>query len=76
MALAACGVASVDPGTLRNLLPWLSPKSDPEIVAAGQAFFDVFCPLRLECGECLASALPDRTHLLIRNGFHSDFLIK
>ena len=76
MALAACGGASVDPGTLRNLLPWLSPQSGPEIVVAGQAFFDVFRPLRLECGECLASALPGCTHLLIRNGFHSDFLIE
>lgn len=30
----------------------------------------------MEDGERLASALPGCTHLLIRNGFHSDFLIE
>lgn len=69
-------VITVDPGTLRNLLPWLSPQSDPAIVADGRAFFEVFRPLRLADGERLAAALPGCTHLLIRNGFHSDFFIE
>lgn len=69
-------VITVDPGTLRNLLPWLSPQSDPAVLAAGTAFFDAFRPLRLADGERLAAALPGCTHLLIRNGFHGDFFIE
>ena len=69
-------VITVDPGTLRNLLPWLSPQSDPAVLAAGTAFFDAFRPLRLADGDLLAAALPGCTHLLIRNGFHSDFFIE
>jgi pimeloyl-ACP methyl ester carboxylesterase len=69
-------VITVDPGTVGNLLPWLSPQSDPRIVADGLTFFDVFRPLRLADGDRLAAALPGCTHLLIRNGFHSDFFIE
>ena len=69
-------VVTVDPGTLRNLLPWLSPQSDPAVLAEGMAFFDIFRPLRLADGDSLAAALPGCTRLLIRNGFHSDFFIE
>lgn len=45
--MPAGGSSSVAPGALRNLPACLSPQSEPKIVAAGQAFFHVFRPLRL-----------------------------
>jgi pimeloyl-ACP methyl ester carboxylesterase len=69
-------VLTVDPGTLRNLLPWLSSQSDPGLLAEAQAMLDSFRPLRLADGDRLAAALPGSSHLLIRNGFHSDFFIE
>jgi pimeloyl-ACP methyl ester carboxylesterase len=69
-------VVTVDPGTVRNLLPWLSPQADPAVLAAAQALLDFFRPLRLADGERLAAALPGSSHLVIRDGFHSDFFIE
>ena len=69
-------VVTVDPGTMRNLLPWLTPQSDPAVLALGQAFLEAFRPLRLADGDRLAAALPGCTRLLIRDAFHSDFFIE
>ena len=69
-------VITVDPGTVGNLLPWLTPQADPAVLAMAQGFLDVFRPLRLADGDRLAAALPGSTHLVIRNGFHSDFFIE
>lgn len=68
-------VITVDPGTVRNLFPWLL-HADPAIQAAAQQALDLMRPLRLADGERLAAALPGSKHLLIRNGFHSDFFIE
>lgn len=68
-------VITVDPGTLRNLFPWLL-QADPATQAAAQAALDFIRPLRLADGERLAAALPGSSHLVIRNGFHSDFFIE
>ena len=69
-------VVTVGPGTLRNLAPWRTPRSDPAVPAQGQAFLADFRPLRLADGERLAAALPGSSHLVIRDGFHSDFFIE
>jgi len=66
---------TVDPGTLRNLFPWLL-QANPATQAAAQAVLDSFRPLRLADGERLAAALPGSSHLVIRDGFHSDFFIE
>lgn len=68
-------VVTVDPGTLRNLFPWLS-QSDPATRAAAQTVLDQFRPFRLADGERLAAALPGSRRLVIRDGFHSDFFIE
>ncbi|PLY45355.1 hypothetical protein CSZ94_04705 [Janthinobacterium sp. ROICE36] len=68
-------VVTVDPGTLRKLFPWLL-QADPATQAAAQAVLDSFRPLRLADGERLAAALPGSSHLVIRDGFHSDFFIE
>ncbi|PIF08251.1 alpha/beta hydrolase [Janthinobacterium sp. 13] len=68
-------VVTVDPGTLRNLFPWLL-QADPATRAAAQEVLDFIRPLRLADGERLAAALPGSSHLVIRNGFHSDFFIE
>ena len=69
-------VVTVDPGTVRDLLPWLSPQADAATVAAAHALLDFFRPLRLADGDRLAAALPGSTHLLINNAYHSDFFIE
>ncbi|MDQ4624358.1 alpha/beta hydrolase [Janthinobacterium lividum] len=68
-------VVTVDPGTLRNLFPWLL-QADPATRADAQALLDFIRPLRLADGDRLAAALPGSSHLVIRNGFHSDFFIE
>ncbi len=68
-------VITVDPGSLRNLFPWLL-QADPATLAAAQEQLDFFRPLRLADGERLAAALPGSKHLLIHNGFHGDFCIE
>ncbi|MGK5060539.1 alpha/beta fold hydrolase [Janthinobacterium sp. LB2P49] len=68
-------VVTVDPGTLRNLFPWLL-QADPATQAGAQATLDFIRPLRLADGDRLAAALPGSSHLVIRNGFHSDFFIE
>ena len=87
-ALAACGGSgsstaahvkdrqiAVAPGTLRNLFPWLL-QSDPALLAEAQATLEFVRPLRLADGDRLAAALPGNRHLVIHNGFHSDFFIE
>ena len=69
-------VVTVDPGNVRNLMPWLTPQSDPAVLAQALAFLEVFRPLRLADGERLVAALPGSKHLVIRDGFHSDFFIE
>ena len=69
-------VITVDPGSLRNLFPWLTPQSDPAVLAQAQATLDFIRPLRLADGERLAAALPGSSHLVLRDGFHSDFFIE
>ncbi|MDN2714468.1 alpha/beta hydrolase [Janthinobacterium sp. SUN120] len=68
-------VVTVDPGTLRNLFPWLL-QADTATRAAAQEVLDFIRPLRLADGERLAAALPGSSHLVMRNGFHSDFFIE
>ncbi|MEG1052400.1 MAG: alpha/beta hydrolase, partial [Janthinobacterium sp.] len=68
-------VVTVDPGTLRNLFPWLL-QSDPALLAEAQATLEFVRPLRLADGDRLAAALPGSRHLVIHNGFHSDFFIE
>lgn len=68
-------VVTVDPGTLRNLFPWLL-QADPATRTEAQALLDFFRPLRLADGDRLAAALPGSSHLVIHNGFHSDFFIE
>ena len=69
-------VVTVDPGTLRNLAPWRTPRSDPAVPAQGQAFLADFRPLRLADGERLTAALPGSCHLIPHNGCHGDFFIE
>lgn len=69
-------VVTVDPSTLRDLLPWLSPQADAATLAAAHALLDFFRPLRLADGERLAAALPGSTHLVIDKAYHSDFFIE
>ena len=61
-------VVTVGPGTLRNLAPWRTPRSDPAVPAQGQAF--------LADSERLDAALPGSSHLILHNGCHSDFFIE
>ena len=68
-------VVTVAPGTLRNLFPWLL-QSDPALLAEAQATLEFVRPLRLADGDRLAAALPGNRHLVIHNGFHSDFFIE
>ena len=60
---------------MRNLFPWLS-QSDPALQAEAQATLEFVRPLRLADGDRLAAALPGSHHLVIHNGFHSDFFIE
>ena len=68
-------VITVDPGTLRNLFPWLL-QADPATQADAQELLEFIRPFRLADGERLAAALPGSSHLVIRDGFHSDFFIE
>ena len=68
-------VITVDPGTLRNLFPWLL-QADRATQADAQQLLEFIRPFRLADGERLAAALPGSSHLVIRDGFHSDFFIE
>ena len=68
-------LVTVDPGTLRNLFPWLL-QSDPALLAEAQTTLEFVRPLRLADSDRLPAALPGSHHLVIGNGFHSDFFIE
>ena len=69
-------VIHADPGSLRDMLPWLTPHSAPAVVAEANRYLRAY--RQAHAADCarIARALPGSTLLTIANANHSDFLME
>lgn len=69
-------VIHADPGSLRDMLPWVTPQSAPAVVAEATRYLRAYREAHAEDCAHIAHALPGSTLLTIANANHSDFLME
>lgn len=74
--LAPALVVHADPGSVRDMLPWVTPHSAPAVVAEASRYLRAY--RQAHAADCarIAHALPGSTLLTIANANHSDFLME
>ena len=69
-------VVHADPGSLRDMMPWLTPRSAPEVVAEATRYLRAYRIAHAADCARIAAALPGSTLVTLHHANHSDFLME
>ncbi|CDG82996.1 alpha/beta fold hydrolase [Janthinobacterium agaricidamnosum] len=69
-------VVVAQPATLADMMPWITPQTDPRDVADARTWLRLYPQIHGQDCRRIVAALPGSTLLTINNAAHSDFFIE
>ncbi|WP_071323852.1 alpha/beta fold hydrolase [Janthinobacterium sp. 1_2014MBL_MicDiv] len=69
-------VIAAQPGSLRDVTPWLTAQSEPRLLAATRTFLRIYPQAHQADFARTVAALPGSTLLVLDNAAHADFFIE